>query len=352
MCRDLNLVELLKDMLTCSLLSEFECQTMNKPTILVVGGAGFIGSHVNKMLHRKGYQTIVLDNLSRGHREAVRYGNFIEGDLAHPHTLKHLFETYSIQAVMHFAAYIDVGESVQNPAKYYLNNVAHTLNLLTTMVQHQVKVLIFSSTAAIFGQPQHHLIKEDHPCQPINPYGTSKWMIEKILYDFELAYHLRFCCLRYFNAAGGDAEGEIKNHQIHTPNLIPRILISLKNPGRPVTLYGIDYPTPDGTCIRDYIHVEDLGIAHITAMEQLLRGAPSNCYNLGSGKGFSVREIIQAVEKVLKKKVQIIEGTRRSGDPAVLLADSSKAAHQLNWHPHYSIEKMIEHAWQSYSVMK
>lgn len=323
---------------------------MQKPTILVVGGAGFIGSHVNKMLHRRGYQTIVLDNLSRGHRSAVRHGTFIEGDLAHPTTLKHLFEAYSIQAVMHFAACIDVGESVQNPAKYYLNNVSYTLNLLTAMVQHQVKILIFSSTAAIFGHPLQPFIKEDHPCQPINPYGTSKWMIEKILHDFEAAYHIRFCCLRYFNAAGGDVEGEIKNYQTHTSNLIPRILRSLKNSSDAVTIYGTDYPTSDGTCIRDYIHIEDLGTAHITAMEQLLRGAPSNCYNLGSGQGFSVREVIHAAEKVLKRKVHIVEGIRRPGDPAVLLADSSKAAHQLNWHPCYSIDKMIEHAWQSYST--
>lgn len=321
---------------------------MKQPLVLIVGGAGFIGSHVNKMLHRKGYQTIVLDNLSRGHSAAVRYGALIQGDLADPIILKHIFETYAIQAVIHFAAFIDIGESVHQPAKYYFNNVCCTINLLTTMLQYQIKRLIFSSTAAIFGQPLTSHIREDHPCQPINPYGTSKWMIEKILRDFEIAYDLKFCCLRYFNAAGGDPEGELKNYQMHTPNLIPRILLSLKKSEGVVNIYGTDYPTPDGTCIRDFIHLEDLGAAHITAMEQLLAGAPSNHYNLGNGKGFSVRQVIQAVEEVLNKKLQIIEGARRPGDPAMLLADSSKAARQLNWHPCYSLQEMIEHAWIAY----
>lgn len=316
--------------------------------ILVAGGAGFIGSHVNKMLHRKGYQTIVLDNLSKGHRQAVHYGIFIKGDLAHPDILEHIFKTYPIQAVMHFAAYIDVGESVQNPAKYYLNNVAHTLNLLHAMIQHQVQMLIFSSTAAIFGHPLTRLIDENHPCQPINPYGESKWMIEKILRDFGAAYDLKFCCLRYFNAAGGDPEGEIKNYQRQAHNLIPRILLGLKDNQPSITIYGTDYATPDGTCIRDYIHLEDLGTAHIAALEQLLLGASSTYYNLGSGIGFSVREVIRVVEEVLNKKINIIEVARRPGDPAMLLANPNKAKLQLNWQPHYSLQHIIEHAWLSY----
>jgi UDP-glucose 4-epimerase len=325
---------------------------MRKPTVFIVGGAGFIGSHVNKMLHRKGYTTLVLDNLSRGHREAVRYGTFIEGDLSNQILLQNIFETYSIDAVMHFAALIDVGESIHQPAKYYLNNVGYTLNLLNTMLHHQIKTFIFSSSAAIFGHPLMPLIKEDHPCQPINPYGESKWMIEKILRDFGNAYDLKFCCLRYFNAAGGDPEGEIKNCQTKTSNLIPRILLSLKKPDNAITIYGTNYPTPDGTCIRDFIHLEDLGAAHITAMEKLLAGASSNCYNLGNGKGFSVREVIHAVEKVLNQKVSVREGERRIGDPAILLADSSKAAYELNWHPCYSLQEMIEHAWKAYSNSK
>lgn len=325
---------------------------MQTPMILIVGGAGFIGSHVNKMLSRKGYSTLVLDNLSRGHQATVRYGSFIEGDLADSNTLKSIFETYTIQAVMHFAAHLDVRESVHDPAKYYLNNVSHTLNLLTMMMRYEVKKLILSSSAAIFGTPVQPFIQEDHPCHPINPYGESKWMIEKILRDFEVAYGLKFCCLRYFNAAGGDPEGEIKNYQIQTFHLIPRILLSLKKPCEPLMVYGTDYPTPDGTCVRDFIHIEDLSHAHIMAMEQLLAGAASNYYNLGNGKGFSVREVIHAVERVLNQKVQVVEGARRPGDPAVLLADSSKAARQLGWQPRYSLDEMIRHAWEAYSIHK
>jgi UDP-glucose 4-epimerase len=321
---------------------------MNDPVILVTGGAGFIGSHVNKMLHRAGYQTVVLDNLSSGCREAICYGTFIEGDIADTNLLTDIFDHYPIAAIMHFAAFIDVGESVKNPAKYYLNNVSHTLNLLITMLRYEVKTFIFSSTAAIFGLPLELLIQEDHPCHPINPYGETKWIVEKMLRDFEAAYRIRFCCLRYFNAAGGDPEGEIKNYQQHTHNLIPRILLSLKKSEGIVTINGTDYPTRDGTCIRDYIHIQDLATAHVTAMEQLLAGSSSNYYNLGNGQGFSVREVIHATEKVLGRKVQVVEGPRRVGDPAFLLADPGKAARELGWHPRYSLEEMIQHAWRAY----
>jgi UDP-glucose 4-epimerase len=321
---------------------------MQKQTILIVGGAGFIGSYINKMLHRAGYQTLVLDNLSVGYEEAVRYGTFIKGDMADTELLNQIFERYSIAAVMHFAAFINVGESVDNPAKYYFNNVANTLNLLTAMVRYGVKTFIFSSSSAIFGQPTELMIQEDQACHPINPYGESKWMVEKILRDFEVAYGLKFASLRYFNAAGGDPEGEIKNYQIQTAsNLIPRILRSLQTPGDFITIFGTDYPTRDGTCIRDYIHIEDLGIAHIKAMERLFNGASSSFYNLGNGLGFSVREVIQAIEKVLDKKVRVVEGTRRLGDAAILLADASKAARELGWRPQYSLEDMIAHAWNA-----
>lgn len=321
---------------------------MQKQTILIVGGAGFIGSYVNKMLHRAGYQTLVLDNLSVGYEEAVRYGTFIKGDMADTELLNQIFERYSIAAVMHFAAFINVGESVHNPAKYYFNNVVNTLNLLTAMMRHEVKTFIFSSSSAIFGQPEEFMIQEDQACHPINPYGESKWMVEKILRDFEVAYGLKFASLRYFNAAGGDPEGEIKNYQIHTAsNLIPRILRSLQTPDDFITIFGTDYPTRDGTCIRDYIHIDDLGIAHIKAMERLFNGAYSSFYNLGNGQGFSVKEVIQAVEKVLNKKVRVVEGARRPGDAAILLADASKAASELGWRPQYSLEDMIEHAWNA-----
>ena len=320
----------------------------DKPMILVVGGAGFIGSHVNKMLHQTGYQTVVLDNLSRGHRETISQGYFVEGDLGDQHILDHIFSHYPIQAVMHFAAFIDVGESVAHPSKYYHNNVTNTLNLLMAMVQHDVKTFIFSSTAAIFGNPLDSLISESHPCSPINPYGETKWIVEKMLRDFEHAYGLKSCCLRYFNAAGGDPEKKIKNRQLHTHNLIPRILLSLKKKEGSLTVYGTDYPTSDGTCIRDYIHIEDLGHAHIAAMQQLFEGAPSASYNLGNGKGYSVKEVIQAVEKVLGKRVHVIEGPRRPGDPPILLADPRKAMTHLKWKPRYALDEMIEHAWHAY----
>jgi len=322
---------------------------MKKQVILVTGGAGFIGSHVNKMLNRKGYRTVVLDNLSRGHREAVPYGNFIEGDLADSDVLNHIFETYSISAVMHFAAYIDVGESVKEPIKYYLNNVSYTLNLLMAMMRYRVKTLIFSSSAAVYGLPLAIPIKEEYPCNAMNPYGESKWMVEKILQNFEVAYGLKFCSFRYFNAAGGDPEGEIKNLQEHSSNLIPLILLSLKKKEGFVTIYGTDYPTPDGTCIRDYVHIEDLGTAHMTAMEQLFMGAPSNYYNLGSGHGYSVKEVIKAIEETLGQKIKILEGERRPGDPAILLADSTKALNLLNWRPRFFLKDIIEHAWNAYT---
>lgn len=320
--------------------------------ILVVGGAGFIGSHVNKMLHREGYQTLVLDNLSRGDKRTVCYGTFIEGDLADINLLHRIFSTYSIAAVMHFAAYIDVGNSVSDPIKYYTNNVVCTLNLLSVMIQYQVKRFIFSSTAAIFGYPLTTKMTEDHPCQPINPYGKTKWMVEKILADYEVAYGLRFCCLRYFNAAGGDPEGEIKNYQLNVSNLIPRILLCAKGQMDHIKIFGSDYPTPDGTCVRDYIHIEDLGRAHISAMKRLLEGCPSNFYNLGSGQGFSVKEILQAIELCVGKNLPFTIDNRRMGDPPFLLADSNKAFVELQWTPSFSLEQMIHHAWNAYQHLE
>ncbi|WP_042281223.1 UDP-glucose 4-epimerase GalE [Candidatus Protochlamydia sp. R18] len=321
---------------------------MSQLTILIVGGAGYIGSHVNKMLNLMGYHTIVVDNLSRGSIKTVLHGTFVQGDLCDPLFLNQLFQKYTIDAVMHFAAYIDVGESVVNPAKYYQNNVVNTLNLLTAMVKSQVKTFIFSSTAAIFGYPLSNKIAESHPCHPINPYGETKWVAEKMLRDFEQAYGLKYSCLRYFNAAGGDPEGKIKNYQTKSSNLIPLILKSLQHETKSITIYGTDYATTDGTCIRDYIHIQDLGHAHIKALEQLFNGSSSTSYNLGNGNGFSVKEVIQTVEKVLNKKVSFIEGARRPGDPPILLADTQKAASLLNWHPQFSLAEMIKHAWTAY----
>ena len=320
---------------------------MPGPVILIAGGAGYIGSHVNKMLSQRGYQTVVLDNLSKGHEKAVIQGQLIKGDLADLHLLDHIFNSHAILAVMHFAALIDVGESVVNPGEYYRNNVANTLNLLMAMQRHGVKTFIFSSTAAVYGLPIQIPISEQHPCQPINPYGESKWMVEKMLNSFALSNGLKFCALRYFNAAGGDPQGLIKNYKTKESNLIPLALRSLLNQGS-ITLFGTDYATQDGTCVRDYVHIDDLGAAHIAAMERLLQGGESGIFNLGNGQGFSVREVFKSVEKVTGRSLNVIEGTRRPGDPPFLVADASKAQQELHWHPRYaSIDIMIKHAWQA-----
>ncbi|KIA76961.1 UDP-glucose 4-epimerase [Parachlamydia acanthamoebae] len=319
---------------------------MGLKTVLVVGGAGFIGSHVNKMLHQAGYHTIVLDNLSTGTQLPVTRGTFLKGDLADRACLDFIFSSYPIDAVMHFAALIDVGESMHSPALYYRNNVANTLNLLEAMHKHQIPIFIFSSSAAIFGTPQTTFINEEHPCLPINPYGETKWIVEKMLRDFELAYGLKSTCLRYFNAAGGDPDGEIKNFKKKETNLIPLVLRSLKKPEGFISIFGTDYPTPDGTCIRDYIHVSDIGEAHILAMQQLFNGAPSDAYNLGNGQGFSVRQVIEKAETVTGFNVRVVEADRRPGDPAILVANADKAAQKLGWVPRYpDLEIMIEHAW-------
>lgn len=316
--------------------------------VLVVGGAGYIGSHVNKMLQHVGYNTIVLDNLSHGSIKTIPNTTFIQGDINDSSLLDSIFTTHHIDVVMHFAAFKDVGESVRDPLKYYKNNVSATVTLLEAMRRNQVDIFIFSSSAAIFGIPQNDYATEDTACNPINPYGQSKLMVEAILKDAHKAYGLRFCALRYFNVAGGDPEGLIKNFQAKESNLIPVVLRSVQNQTS-ISIFGTDFPTPDGTAIRDYIHVEDLGTAHILTMEKILDGTlPSQFYNLGNGRGFSVREVIAAAEKVTGKKVKYIENPRRPGDPATLLANSEKAKQELNWQLQYdSLEIMVEHAWNA-----
>lgn len=324
---------------------------MKKKCVLVVGGAGFIGSYVNKALHHANYTTIVLDNLSKGDRRAVLYGTFIEGDISDKSLLDQIFKSYSIDAVMHFAGLTDVGESMQQPIKYYQNNVAYTLNLLESMQNHGVNFFIFSSSAAIFGNPQENLIKENHPTLPINPYGQTKLMVEIILKDLEKSGNLKFCCLRYFNAAGGDPNGEIKNYRKKENNLIPIALRSLLEPKKQIIINGTDYPTFDGTCIRDYIHIHDLATAHILSMERLFNGEKSNFYNLGNGNGFSIREVLASIERVTGKKLDAIEGPRRAGDPPILVACSEKAKKELNWVPKYpDLDQMVAHAWDALKV--
>ena len=321
---------------------------MKNKTILITGGAGFIGSHVNKILQQSGYKTLVLDNLSRGNSLTLPNTHFINGDIADTYLLNLIFTTNPISAVMHFAAFIDVGESVANPELYYHNNVSKTITLLNSLVEHHVKSFIFSSSASIYGIPQSPTIAEDHVSQPINPYGESKWTVEKILGEYDQKHGLKSCCLRYFNAAGGDPEGVIKHYQPQVTNLIPIILKQLKSGQQTVSIFGTDYPTHDGTCIRDYIHIDDLASAHLLGMEQLEKFGQSCQYNLGNGQGYSVKEVIQAVELVTGKKIEIINCQRRAGDPPILVANATKARMELNWQPKYlALETMIAHAWKA-----
>jgi len=326
---------------------------MQKYTILIVGGAGYIGSHMVKMLAEDGHRVIVLDNLSTGFEEAARFGEkLIVGDLADESLLDQLFTDYQFDSVMHFAAASLVGESMENPAKYYRNNVSNTLNLLDVMVKHQVLNFVFSSTAAIFGEPEYTPIDERHPKNPINPYGASKLMVERILEDYASAYGLNSVCLRYFNACGADPDGELG--EMHDPetHLIPLVLQAASGRRDNIKIFGTDYPTPDGTCVRDYIHILDLCDAHRLAMHQLLgeklKGA--DVFNLGNGDGFSVKEIIDCAQEVVAedaKKIDLLEQSRRPGDPAVLVADSAIARNDLDWQPEFNqLNQMISHAWQ------
>jgi UDP-glucose 4-epimerase len=319
--------------------------------ILIVGGAGYIGSHMAKILVRSGYSVTVLDNLSTGYAESVTYGKLVVGDIADPALLDELFGCEQFDAVMHFAANSLVGESILSPAKYYRNNVVNTLNLLDALVAHQVKNLVFSSSAAIFGEPQYIPIDESHIQSPINPYGNSKMMVEKMLADYSSAYGLNFTSLRYFNACGADPEGELgENHQPET-HLIPLILQAASGRRESITVYGKDYGTDDGTCIRDYIHIHDLCDAHLLALQKMLNGTLINAqyFNLGNGDGFSVGQVIHEARAIVEKQgysIAIVEGDRRQGDPAVLVADSSLAKNVLGWQTKYpDLKSIIEHAW-------
>jgi len=316
-------------------------------TILVVGGAGYIGSHMVKMLLKAGHQVVVLDNLSNGYRDAVLGGDFVFGDLSDRQCLDYLFNGYQFDGVMHFASFIMVGESVQNPAKYYQNNLTNTLNLLDTMVAHEVKNFIFSSTAAIFGEPRYTPINEEHPKNPINPYGLSKLMIEQILQNYDKAYGLKSICLRYFNAAGADPEGELGERHMPETHLIPLVLQAASGRRTHINIFGQDYDTPDGTCVRDYIHVNDLCQAHLLALDKLFDEKTSSAYNLGNGEGFSVQEVIDVAKDVTNIDIPVVIGEKREGDPARLVADAKLAREELNWQPEYTdLNTIIQHAWQ------
>ena len=315
--------------------------------ILIAGGAGYIGSHVNKLLNRHGYATVVFDNLSYGHREFLKWGQFFGGDLANLEEIRLCFKKYSIKAVMHFSAFAYVGESVIDPSKYYRNNVSNTLNLLEVMREFNVKYFIFSSTCSTYGYPEKIPITEDHPQKPINPYGRTKLIVEDILRDYDTAYGLRHINLRYFNAAGADPESEIGEWHDPETHLIPLAIYAALDISKDLKLYGIDYSTKDGTCIRDYIHVADLADAHMKALNHLLTRDKSACFNLGNGNGYSVREIITAVKRVTKRDFKVLEVGRREGDPPVLVSSSAKAKEILGWEPSFvEIDEIIETAWK------
>lgn len=317
--------------------------------ILVTGGAGYIGSHINKMLAQKGYETVVFDNLVYGHPEAVGWGTLEIGDLSDPERLNEIFEKYEIEAVFHFAAYAYVGESVSEPSKYYNNNVANTIHLLDVMRKHQVKYLVFSSTCATYGIPERMPITENMEQKPINPYGASKLMIERILADYHKAYGLNYCCLRYFNAAGADPEGEIGESHDPETHLIPLILAAATGERNSIKVFGTDYPTKDGSCIRDYIHVTDLADAHLRAMDYLKKGGESTCMNLGNCIGNSVLEVIEAAKEITGRDMPVVLDERRAGDPPILVGSAKKAEELLGWKPKYGdIKVILEHAWKWY----
>jgi len=318
--------------------------------VLVTGGAGYIGSQTAKALAQAGHETIVLDDLSTGHRAAVKWGPFIEGDLGNKELLKKIFTDHRIEAVLHFAASLLVGESMVNPQKYFWNNVVNTLVLLDAMKAHEVKHIVFSSSAATYGNPEKVPIPEDHPKRPVNPYGESKLCMERAIRWYGAAYGLRGVALRYFNAAGADLDGDIGEEHDPESHLIPLVVLAALGQRPAVEIYGTDYPTPDGTAIRDFIHVVDLADAHVRALDYLVAGGESTELNLGTGQGHSVREVVSSVGKLSKGPVPARDAPRRAGDPAVLVADPGKAQETLGWHPRHSdLDAIIQSAWKWHS---
>lgn len=320
--------------------------------ILIVGGAGYIGSHMTLVAKQAGYIPLVLDNLVTGHRHAVLDAHFIQGDIQDVDLLDAIFTKYPIAAVMHFASFIQVGESVQYPGKYYQNNVAATLVLLQAMLKHKINHFIFSSSAAVYGEPRYTPIDENHIIAPINPYGKSKWMVEEILHDFAVSDQLKFSILRYFNAAGAHPDGRVTECHEPETHLIPLVLEVVRGKREAIQVFGNDYETADGTCVRDYVHVNDICAAHLLALEQLWQGRKSSIYNLGNGNGYSVLQVIQAAEKISQCKIPIVMQPRRPGDPAILVADATRALQELNWKPAYpNLETIITHAQNAQSVI-
>ncbi len=321
----------------------------SKPTVLVTGGGGYIGSHAVLALQQAGYDVIVLDNLVYGHRDIVENVlkvELVQGDTCDRPLLDKLFASRDIAAVMHFAAYAYVGESVSEPAKYYHNNFVGTLTLLEAMLAASIKTFVFSSTCATYGVPNVVPIPEDHPQNPINPYGMTKLMIEKVLQDFDKAYDFRSVYFRYFNAAGADPEGRLGEDHNPETHIIPLVLLTALGQRESVSIFGTDYDTPDGTCVRDYIHVTDLAQAHVLGLEYLLKGGATSVFNLGNGNGFSVREVIETARKVTGREIKAVECDRRPGDPPALVGSSDRARQILGWNPQYAdLTKIVTHAW-------
>ncbi len=313
--------------------------------ILVIGGAGYIGSHTVRQLIRQGYAPVVYDDLSKGHRQAVGSIPFEQGDLGDKTRLKEVLAQHNIDAVLHFAALSEVAESVKYPERYFLNNTEKTHRLLEALVETGIYKIVFSSSAAVFGEPISPQISELHPKNPINPYGKSKLLAEEILTDFDMKYNLKSISLRYFNAAGADDAGDLGESHSPETHLIPLILQTAAGKRPRVQIFGSDYPTPDGTCVRDFVHVNDLARAHILALEKLASESKSDQFNLGSENGYSVAEIIQTAKRITGRDFNVIYSPRRPGDPAVLVADTTKVQRELGWKPHYSLWQILQTAW-------
>jgi UDP-glucose-4-epimerase GalE len=319
-------------------------------SILISGGAGYIGSHTAKSLSRAGFEPVVYDNLSTGHRWAVKWGPFIEADLCDQCALKDALKRYNVTAAIHFAAYAYVGESVGEPRRYFENNVTNSLNLLNTLLDAGVGCLVFSSSCAVYGVPQSIPISESHSKLPVNPYGESKLFIERALDWYGRAYGLRWAALRYFNAAGADPDGELGEVHDPEPHLVPRLIEAAKTKVGSVEIYGVDYPTEDGTAVRDYVHVSDLADAHVSALQHLLARGESTALNLGTGRGASVRQVVTAVERVSGAKIDVKPAPRRPGDPPELIADASAAQRLLGWRPKFSsLHQIVSSAWEWHS---
>jgi len=314
--------------------------------VIVTGGAGYIGSHTCKALYKAGYLPVCYDNLSTGHASSVKWGPLERGDILDGDRFRSVLANYEVSAIVHFAASAYVGESVANPGKYFRNNVMGSLTLLETARDHHIDAFIFSSSCATYGNPHRLPIREDTPQHPINPYGASKLMVERMLADFGSAHGLRSISLRYFNAAGADPDGEIGEDHDPETHLVPLALDAALGRRGPIAVYGTDYDTPDGTCVRDYIHVADLADAHVCALEALRRGAVQGAFNLGNGLGYSVLDVIEAIRRVTDLPVPVQYGDRRPGDPPILISDAARAMHELGWTPRFcSLDEIIRTAW-------